>query len=196
MRIDSTIDLGFTTDSDDGDQGLEAGSGAGPDRGNSRIRVSADSGAAKVASEEDRRDADRRACGQHAVVSGAHGVFQSAGWKESESCFSWAEADGTESERIADAITTNVIDKCDYLLDLHCGDGNESLRPYVYQTVTGDAAFDERIAELVAHFGFDHIVIDRNRPKDRGEFDVLFQYCDYAREAGYDGRERISGVDG
>jgi predicted deacylase len=74
--------------------------------------------------------------------------------------------DGTPSEQIAHAITTNVIDKCDYLLDLHCGDGNESLRPYVYQTVTGDGAFDERIAELVAHFGFDHIVIDKNRPKD------------------------------
>jgi predicted deacylase len=74
--------------------------------------------------------------------------------------------DGTESEQIAHAITTNVIDKCDYLLDLHCGDGNESLRPYVYQTVTGDPAFDERIAELVANCGFDHIVIDRARPKD------------------------------
>lgn len=74
--------------------------------------------------------------------------------------------DGTESEQIAHAITTNVIDKCDYLLDLHCGDGNESLRPYVYQTVTGDDAFDRRIAELVANFGFDHIVIDRARPKD------------------------------
>jgi predicted deacylase len=74
--------------------------------------------------------------------------------------------DGTESERIAHAITTQVIDKCDYLLDLHCGDGNESLRPYVYQTVTGDDAFDARIAELVANFGFDHIVIDKNRPKN------------------------------
>ena len=74
--------------------------------------------------------------------------------------------DGTESEQIAHAITTEVIDKCDYLLDLHCGDGNESLRPYVYQTVTGDAGFDLRIAGLVASFGFDHIVIDRARPKD------------------------------
>lgn len=74
--------------------------------------------------------------------------------------------DGTASEQIAHAITTNVIDRCDYLLDLHCGDGNESLRPYVYQTVTGDAAFDERIAELVANFGLDHIVVDRARPKD------------------------------
>src|SRR6185437_1071582 len=38
--------------------------------------------------------------------------------------------DGTVSERIAYAITNEVIDRCDYLLDLHCGDGNESLRPY------------------------------------------------------------------
>src|SRR5438105_1700430 len=45
-------------------------------------------------------------------------------------------ADGTVSERIALAITKEVIEKADYVLDLHCGDGNESLRPYVYQTVT------------------------------------------------------------
>src|ERR1035437_10155183 len=33
--------------------------------------------------------------------------------------------DGTVSERIAFAITTEVIEKADYVLDLHCGDGNE-----------------------------------------------------------------------
>lgn len=75
-------------------------------------------------------------------------------------------ANGTPSEKIAHAITTEVIDRCDYLLDLHCGDGNESLRPYVYQTVTADAALNRRIEELVAHCGFDHIVIDRGRPSD------------------------------
>jgi predicted deacylase len=74
--------------------------------------------------------------------------------------------DGTVSDRIAYAITTEVIERSDYLLDLHCGDGNESLRPYVYQTVTGDASFDNRTAELVAHCGFDHIILDRGRPSD------------------------------
>src|SRR5271168_2190163 len=74
--------------------------------------------------------------------------------------------DGTPSERIAHTITTEVIERSDYVLDLHCGDGNESLRPYVYQTETGEPAFDQRIAELVAHCGFDHIVIDRGRPTD------------------------------
>ena len=73
---------------------------------------------------------------------------------------------GTASERIADAITRHVIEPCDALLDLHCGDGNESLRPYVYQTITADAGLNARIAELVAHCGFDHIVVDRGRPID------------------------------
>src|SRR5579884_3738584 len=36
-------------------------------------------------------------------------------------------ASGTVSERIAHAITREVIAEADCLLDLHCGDGNESL---------------------------------------------------------------------
>jgi len=74
--------------------------------------------------------------------------------------------DGSASEKIAYTITNQVIEQCDYLLDLHCGDGNESLRPYVYQTVTGQPEFDQRVADLVAHCGFDHIVVDRGRPSD------------------------------
>lgn len=74
--------------------------------------------------------------------------------------------DGTVSERIAHAITTQVIEPADYLLDLHCGDGNEWLRPYVYQAVTGSPAMDDAIARLVLAFGIDHIVVDRNRPAD------------------------------
>src|ERR1017187_6686889 len=74
--------------------------------------------------------------------------------------------DGTVSERIAFAITREVIEKADYLLDLHCGDGNESLRPYVYQTVTGNAAMDDAIAGLALAFGIDHILVDRGRPTD------------------------------
>ena len=74
--------------------------------------------------------------------------------------------DGTISERIAYTITTEVIARCDYLLDLHCGDGNESLRPYVYQIVTASEDMNGRIAALVTQCGFDHIVIDRGRPQD------------------------------
>lgn len=74
--------------------------------------------------------------------------------------------DGTVSERIAYAITTQVIEKADYVLDLHCGDGNESLRPYVYQTVTGHRQLDDAVAGLALAFGIDHILVDRRRPTD------------------------------
>src|SRR5260370_19383520 len=74
--------------------------------------------------------------------------------------------DGTVSERIADAITTEVIEKADYVLDLHCGNGNEWLRPYVYQTVTGNQDLDQATARLALAFVIDHIVLDRSRPLD------------------------------
>lgn len=74
--------------------------------------------------------------------------------------------EGTVSERIAHAITTEIIEKCDYLLDLHCGDGNESLRPYVYLPETGNRKMDEAMREMALAFGMDHIIIDRGRSTD------------------------------
>lgn len=82
--------------------------------------------------------------------------------------------DGTVSQRIAHAITTEVIAKSDYVVDLHAGDGNESLRPFVYMPVTGDAALDAKIEQMVLAFGFDHIVVDRDRPTDP----AASIYCD------------------
>jgi len=76
--------------------------------------------------------------------------------------------DGTVSERIAYAITTDVIDRSDVVFDLHGGDGNESLRPYVYQPVTGRAQLDGAARDLALAFGIDHIVLDRERPSDPG----------------------------
>ena len=72
-------------------------------------------------------------------------------------------SDGTLSERIAHAITTEVIVKADYLVDLHAGDGNEALRPYVYMPVTGDAQLDAATRGMALAFGLDHIVIDAGR---------------------------------
>ena len=74
--------------------------------------------------------------------------------------------DGTTSERIAYVITKQVIEQCDYLLDLHCGDGNEDLRHYVYMPVTGDEKMDKATREIALAFGIDHIVVDRSRPTD------------------------------
>jgi predicted deacylase len=71
--------------------------------------------------------------------------------------------DGTLSERIAHAITTRVIAQADFLVDLHAGDGNEALRPYVYMPVTGDARLDAASRGMALAFGIDHIVIDAAR---------------------------------
>ena len=70
------------------------------------------------------------------------------------------DPEGSISQRIADLLTTEVIDQADYLVDLHGGDGNEALRPFVYMPVTGDAAFDAKIEGLAVAFGLDHIVMD------------------------------------
>ena len=77
------------------------------------------------------------------------------------------KADGTASERIAHAITSHVIDQCDYLVDMHSGDGNELLRPYSYWNNLGlDERVDRVAREMALAFGLDHIVIDRDRPRD------------------------------
>ncbi|MCI0337911.1 MAG: M14 family metallopeptidase [Acidobacteria bacterium] len=80
------------------------------------------------------------------------------------------KVDGTVSERIAYQITREVIDRSDYLIDLHCGDGNESLRPYSYWDVQNDGpggpAVIEKSKQMALAFGLDHIVMDRERPTD------------------------------
>lgn len=75
-------------------------------------------------------------------------------------------ADGTISERIADAITREVIARATHVVDLHCGDGNESLRPYTYWITTGDPKVAAAGREMALAFGLDHIVVDRERPLD------------------------------
>jgi predicted deacylase len=76
-------------------------------------------------------------------------------------------ADGTVSERIAHAITTEVIERSDYLVDMHAGDGNESLRPYSYWNKLGlDARVDSIGREMALAWGHDHIVVDTGRPRD------------------------------
>lgn len=64
------------------------------------------------------------------------------------------KVDGTMTERIAYKITKEVIDQCDYLLDNHCGDGNEDLEPYLYGNETGDPDLDKKTRELAINYGF------------------------------------------
>ena len=75
-------------------------------------------------------------------------------------------ARGTQTDRASFAVTNEVVEKCDHLLDLHGGDLDENLRPYSYWTVTGNQRQDEISRGMVLAFGLDHIIISRDRPKD------------------------------
>jgi predicted deacylase len=76
------------------------------------------------------------------------------------------KADGTQTERASFLITKQVVDRCDYLIDYHGGDLDESLRPYAYWAPTGKEAQDRISKEMVLAFGLDHIIIWRDRPTD------------------------------
>src|SRR6266446_4702181 len=76
------------------------------------------------------------------------------------------KADGTQTERASFLITKQVVDRCDYLIDYHGGDLDESLRPYAYWGPTGNDSQDRISKEMVLAFGLDHIIIWRERPTD------------------------------
>ena len=67
--------------------------------------------------------------------------------------------DGTQTERVSWAIAKQVVEKCDYLIDLHGGDLDENLRRYSYLAATGKEAQDAASRALVLAFGLDHIIL-------------------------------------
>ena len=83
------------------------------------------------------------------------------------------KSDGTLSERIAYTITTEVIHRATHVVDLHGGDGNESLRPYSYWITTGDPKVAEQSRAMAIAFGLDHIVVDHGRPTDPAKSSFL-----------------------
>ncbi len=74
--------------------------------------------------------------------------------------------DGTQTERVSWAISKQVVEKCDYLLDFHGGDLDENLRRYTYWADTGNPKLDNTTRGMVLAFGLDHIIIQRWRPSD------------------------------
>src|SRR5579864_4574488 len=76
------------------------------------------------------------------------------------------KADGTQTERASYLITKQIVDRCDYLIDYHGGDLDESLRPYAYWGPTGHELQDHISKEMVLAFGLDHIIIWSERPTD------------------------------
>src|SRR5579863_9284513 len=71
---------------------------------------------------------------------------------------------GTQTERISWAITKQVIETSDYLIDYHGGDLDENLRCYSYWADTGNASRDATTRAMVLAFGLDHIIIQKPGP--------------------------------
>lgn len=74
--------------------------------------------------------------------------------------------DGTQTDRVSFLITQQVVDKSDYLIDLHGGDLDEDLRPYSYYTISGNEKVDRITRDLTLAFGLDHIIIQTDFPRD------------------------------
>jgi predicted deacylase len=74
--------------------------------------------------------------------------------------------DGTQSERASAAVTREVVEQCDHLIDFHGGDIDEDLRPYTYWNKTGREEQDRVSRGLALAFGLDHIIVTTGRPSD------------------------------
>lgn len=83
-------------------------------------------------------------------------------WKNLNRVFP-GDANGTLSQRIAYVLNQEVIGRCDDLLDLHGGDGNEALMPYTYWMIGADPKLNAVSRDLALAFGLRHIIIDETR---------------------------------
>lgn len=61
--------------------------------------------------------------------------------------------DGTQSERAAHVVTTEVIHKADYVVDYHGGDLDEAQQPYAYWIRTGESRIDDVEYSMLRAFG-------------------------------------------
>ena len=70
------------------------------------------------------------------------------------------KADGTVTERIAFTLSEEIMPLSDYLIDIHSGDGNESLRPSysAYYAEAGGTEVVDQSRRLAVAFGLETIV--------------------------------------
>ena len=106
--------------------------------------------------------------------------------------------DGTQTERASWAIGKQVVEKCDYLIDLHGGDLDENLRRYAYWANSGNASLDATSRAMVLAFGLDHIIIQDFRAPGAGtltRFAVQLGKPCVTAEAGHAGTTKSEDVD-
>lgn len=119
--------------------------------------------------------------------------YNPSDWKNLNRVFP-GSPEGTLSQRTAFVLTEEVIKKCDVLVDLHCGDGNEALIPYSYWMVSGDKTMDEQTRAMTLAFGLRHIIIDEARSRDLkdskylGNTSILLGKPAITTESGYLGK--------
>lgn len=100
---------------------------------------------------------------------------------------------GTQTERVSWAITKQVVERSDYLIDYHGGDLDENLRPYAYWPKSGNAKQDAITRDMVLAFGLDNIIVWSDRPSDPNASRYLDNTANtrgkpaIAVEAGYSG---------
>lgn len=114
-------------------------------------------------------------------------------WKNLNRVFP-GNPEGTQADRIAYVLVEEVVKKCDALIDLHCGDGNEALIPYCYWMLSGKSRLDNITKEMVLAFSIKRIIIDESRTKDitdsryLGNTAVLLGKPAITTESGYLGK--------
>ncbi|HLJ75325.1 MAG TPA: M14 family metallopeptidase [Thermoanaerobaculia bacterium] len=108
---------------------------------------------------------------------------------------------GTQTDRALYMMTKEVVDKCNYLIDLHGGDLDESLRPYSYWPTTGNRQQDAMTKQMALAFGLDTIIIANDRPRDPNASRYLDNTANtrgkpaIAAEAGYAGTVETDDVE-
>ena len=114
-------------------------------------------------------------------------------WKNLNRVFP-GDPEGTVSQRVAYVLKKEVVDRCDFLVDMHCGDGNEALIPYTYWMITGNKKLDEFSKKMALAFGIKYIIIDQSRTDDLtdskylGNTAVLNKKPAITTESGYLGK--------
>jgi len=85
---------------------------------------------------------------------------------------------GTITERLAYTITSQIIARCNYVIDAHSGEANNDLRPYAgYYNYTGTPNLSKKAREFATALGFNYVIQFDNLPGVAG----ASMYC--SREA-------------
>jgi predicted deacylase len=114
-------------------------------------------------------------------------------WKNLNRVFP-GDPEGSSAQRIAHILVEEIVKKCDCLIDMHCGDGNEALIPYTYWMLGGNEGIDKTTREMALAFGIKYIIIDNSRTKDitdskyLGNTAILHSKPAITTESGYLGK--------